>query len=203
MRNSAGSKFSSATSFRPSLCQDQHHQLIHFYYDFCMAFNQALTIMASATFGLYCQSGRPRWECRPTFSWGCWQSCPWWSRASGWSPRAPPSCGAPSRQLEITLSVHKHKHNCPTVTQVCTQWTALVAVPPGLEPWQLLGRVVAAAVLQPAPSHWRAAHRRFNRHDPAPCWIFTSSSLYSLFWFSKSLLISARNFDKLQPSPWR
>ena len=103
MRNSAGSKFSSATSFRPSLCQDQHHQFMHFYYDFCMAFNQALTIMASATFGLYCQSGRPRWECRPTFSWGCWQSCPWWSRASGWSPRAPPSCGAPSRQLEITL----------------------------------------------------------------------------------------------------
>ena len=96
------------------------------------------------------------------------------------------------------FSVHKHKHNCPTVTQVCTQWTALVAVPPGLEPWQLLGRVVAAAVLQPAPSHWRAAHRRccFNRHDPAPLNIYINVLILAVLILkiildiSKMILIS-------------
>ena len=91
-----------------------------------------------------------------------------------------------------------NQHNCPTVTQVCTQWTALVAVPPGLEPWQLLGRVVAAAVLQPAPSHWRAAHRRccFNRHDPAPLNIYINVLILAVLILkiivdiSKMILIS-------------
>ena len=58
-------------------------------------------------------------------------------------------------------SVHKQAQlpNCHSRTE-----TALGAVPPGLEPWQLLGRV-AAATIQPALTG--EPHRRFNRHDPA------------------------------------
>lgn len=66
------------------------------------------------------------------------------------------------------------KHNCPTVTQVDTNCpprraeTALGAVPPGLEPWQLLGPWLGGSGgrLYTSPST-REPHRRFNRHDPA------------------------------------
>ena len=96
-----------------------------------------------------------------TFSSGCWQSCPSWSRASGWNPRAPLWCGAPSRQLEIT-ALSTRKHNCPTVTQALPSETALGAVPPGLEPWQLLGRVAAAV------SHYTAGALHLSRWRAAP-----------------------------------
>ena len=124
--------------------------------------------------GLFCQNKRPRWECRPTFSWGCWQSCPWWSRASGWSPRAPPSCGAPSRQLEITLlcpqaqaqlpNCHSSMHtvNCPGRGPT---WTGAVAASwAGGTP----------ATIQP-PYNDGEPHRRFNRrHDDPACQLHIS-----------------------------
>ena len=66
----------------------------------------------------------------------------------------------------IHCSLSTSKHNCQLSLKDCTlkAETALGAVPPGLEPWQLLGRV-AAATIQPALTG--EPHRRFNRHDPA------------------------------------
>ena len=65
----------------------------------------------------------------------------------------------------IHWSVHKQSQltNCHSSTQglPLKAETALGAVPPGLEPWQLLGRVAAAVSYYTAGalhlSHWRAA----------------------------------------------
>ena len=173
----------------------------------CLAVNQAPPIMAAVRFApikgiewpsLSNRKAKMRMLSRLTFSSGCWQSCPWWSRASGWSPRAPPWCGAPSRQLLEITSLRPQQES--TTAQLSLKWTQTALQGEPKLPWErshldwsrgsFLGRgwVAAAADYTPLPV---LESRTAASTGMTPRWIFsTSSSSYLLLWISKPVLTS-------------
>ena len=79
-----------------------------------------------------------------------------------------------------------HCYNCPTVTEVSTACPLrALAVPPGLEPWQLLGRV-AHRPLYSRPTTMES--RTAASTGMTPRWIFPSSSSYTLFSISLGIM---------------